>query len=143
MTAKEHNKLLSIFFFVYTALTFLGGTFGAIIYIAAGAVVYSNPTIYDSSSLGVFVIILSIIIGVLVLLLCGFYGFSAWKMYKEQKSGRTLGIICSCIFLLGIPLGTILGVYGLWFLLGEKGKQFYSDNFANGNYAPPPPNNWQ
>lgn len=144
MTAKEHNKLLSVFFFVYTALTLISGIFGVIIYVGAGATVYSDPTISDSSSLGIFFIILSIVIGVLVLLLSAFYGFTAWKLYKEQKIGRTLGIICCCIFLLGIPIGTAVGIYGLWFLLGEKGKQFYSSETYGDSYAPPPPpNDWQ
>ncbi len=143
MDARAHNKLLSIFFFVQTGLTILGGIFAVLIYGGAGLMMYSDSSGANEPSLGVFFIVMSIVIVVFVLLFSAFYGFTGWKLYKEERIGRILGIICSCIFLLGIPIGTAVGIYGLWFLLGEKGKQFYSGD-ASGNFAPPPPpNSWQ
>jgi hypothetical protein len=66
-------------------------------------------------------------------------------MRKYDKPGaRNWGIAASIICLLSVPLGTALGVYGLWFLFGEEGKRHY---LGGGDYAPrsfpPPPNNWQ
>ncbi len=67
-----------------------------------------------------------------------------WKLLKEKTSARTWGIIASLLCLLSFPFGTAVGIYGLWFLFGEKGKRFYlpGGNMTN-NYPPPPPNNWQ
>ena len=56
---------------------------------------------------------------------------------------RIVGSIVSC---LSFPIGTAAGVYGLWFLFGDLGKQFYlgsSPQYAFQNPPAPPPNSWQ
>jgi hypothetical protein len=144
MTAKEHNKLLSIFFFIQTGLTVFGGLIAALIYGGMGTFMLTSSRTDEEQAVGGFILVVGIVAGALVVIFSAFYGFSGWKLYKEQKIGRTLGIICSCIFLLGFPLGTALGIYGLWFLLGEEGKRFYSGDYQPGVYTPPPPpQSWQ
>jgi len=54
-----------------------------------------------------------------------------------------VGIIASIICLPGIPLGTALGVYGLWFFFGEQGKSYYESGGMMASAPPPPPNSWQ
>jgi hypothetical protein len=81
-----------------------------------------------------------------VLAFGGFYIFTGFKIRKHAGIARALGIVASCLCLLGFPLGTALGVYGLWFLFGDLGKSFYADNDAPQNYyqpQPPPPSSWQ
>jgi hypothetical protein len=58
--------------------------------------------------------------------------------------GRTLGIVVCSLMLLSFPLGTALGVYGLWFLLGDMGKALYTGTPmpVREDPAPPPPNSW-
>ncbi|NNE98672.1 MAG: hypothetical protein HKN25_06595 [Pyrinomonadaceae bacterium] len=85
----------------------------------------------------------SILIGLLVLVFAGFYGFTGWKVYKEQKIGRILGIIASSFSLLSPPLGTALGIYGLWFLIGNEGKSFYEGGNIAAPGPPPAPNSWK
>ena len=69
-----------------------------------------------------------------------------WKLLKERPNARTWGIVGSIISCLSFPLGTAAGVFGLVFLFGEAGRQFY---LGSGNYAsynppqPPPPSSWQ
>lgn len=142
MTAKEHNKLLSIFFFIQTGLALLGGVFVALMYGGMGTFMFTSSTHGEEQNVGAIFIVMAFVVGGFVLLFSTLYGFTGWKLYKEQKVGRILGIICCFFFLLGFPIGTALGIYGLWFLLGEQGKQFYSDNYGS-NYAPPPPQSWQ
>jgi hypothetical protein len=44
--------------------------------------------------------------------------------YKEWA--RVLGIVLSAINLINIPLGTIVGAYGLWVLLNKETERLFS-----------------
>ena len=142
MTARDHNKLLSIFFFIQGGLQLLGGIFVAVIYGGIGAAMLSTARRSDEQTVGGVFLGLAVVVGIFILVFAGFYLLTGWKLHKEQPGARILGIIASCICLLGFPLGTALGIYGLWFFLGEQGKQFYSGNSFT-YQPPPPPSGWQ
>lgn len=145
MTAKEHNKLLSIFFFIQGGIQLLAGIFIVLVYgILGGSMMSVGSTDQDQFVGGVF-LVMAVVVGAIMLLISGFYLFSALKMLREQKIGRTLGVIGSIFSLMSFPLGTALGVYGLWFLFGDVGRGFYEGiEHAGMNYTPPPPpNSWQ
>src|SRR5262245_61549806 len=40
-----------------------------------------------------------------------------WGLLKFRSWARILGIILSVLSLPGVPVGTVLGIYGLWVLL--------------------------
>lgn len=147
MTAKDHNKLLSIFFFIQGGLQLLIGIFMALIYGGIGTAMLASARQQEEQAVGGILMGVGLIIGLFISIFAAFNLFTGWKLMKQKSAGRILGIIGSCLCLLSFPLGTALGIYGLWFLLGEQGKQFYeraSVNMPNGNYtAPPPPNHWQ
>ena len=145
MTARDHNKLLSIFFFIHGGLQLLGGVFVVLIYGILGGAMMSNSRREDEQMIGGIFLVLAVVVGVIMLLFAGLYLFGGLKMLREQKIGRTLGVVGSIMALLGFPLGTALGIYGLWFLLGDEGRGFYEGLDRGGmNYTqPPPPNSWQ
>lgn len=143
MTAKEHSKLLGIFFLIHGGLQLLGGIFVVLIYGGFGVAMLASGGRNNEQAVGGIFLVLAVVIGLFILLFAGFFLFTGWKLHKEQSGARTLGIIASCIALLGFPLGTALGVYGLWFFFGEQGKQFYSGGNMASNYPPPPPQSWQ
>jgi hypothetical protein len=91
---------------------------------------------------GIFIVMMLIaVIFSMILIISQLIG--GWKLLKEKANARTWGIIGSVLSLLSFPLGTAVGVYGLWFLFGEEGKRFY---LGGNNYAPnsfPPPQSWQ
>lgn len=143
MTAKEHNKLLSIFFFIQGGLQLFGGILFVVIYGVMGTAMLATSRRGEEQTIGGVFLVLAVVLGFLILVFAGFYLLTGWKLLKEKPAGRTLGIIASIICLLGFPLGTALGIYGLWFFFGEQGKQFYS-GYSGSSYAPPPPpNSWQ
>ena len=115
----------------------------AVIYGGMGAMVLSNARRSEDEMMGGIFLGAAVLVGLLILVFAGFYAFTGWKLYKEQKIGRILGIIASCLCLLSVPLGTALGVYGLWFFLGDQGKAFYEGNGMMAVNSPPPPNSWQ
>jgi hypothetical protein len=43
---------------------------------------------------------------------------------------RILGIVLSALSLLHVPLGTLLGIYGLWVLLSEESRRIFENRLA-------------
>lgn len=143
MTAKDHNKLIGIFFLINAGLSALGGLLAAILYGGIGAVMLSNSHRSEDEVMGGIFLGASVVVALLIMLFAAFYGFTGWKIYKEQKVGRVLGIVASSLSLLSVPLGTALGIYGLWFFIGDEGKAFYEGGEMMASSPPPPPNSWQ
>jgi len=143
MTGKDHNKVLSILMFVQGGLQLFVGILVALMYGGIGTFMLTNARRDDEQMMGGMFIALAVIVGLVILAFAGVTLLAGWKMLKEKSGGRTWGIIASIISLLSFPLGTALGVYGLWFLFGEDGKRFYAGGNSPNNFQPPPPNNWQ
>ncbi len=142
MTAKDHNKLLGIFHLIIGGLQAFSGIMVGLIYGVLGIAFTANAHRQEEQFIGTMFIILAFVVAGFVLLFAGINLMSGYKMFKEKAGARTWGIVASIICLLGFPLGTALGIYGLWFLFGEEGKQFYGN--SNQSYHPPvPPQNWQ
>lgn len=137
MTARDHNKLLAIFYFIQAGLQVIGGFFVAILYSAIGGVALSSARRDDEQIVGGIFIGVGIVVAVIMLVFGAFALLTAFKVLKEKPVGRTLGIILSILILLSFPLGTALGIYGLWFFFGEVGKNYYAG--LSSSPAPPPP----
>lgn len=144
MTARDHNKLLSIFFFVMGGLQLLVGIFIVLIYGVLGGAMMASARREDEQMMGGMFLVLAVVIGAVMLASSAFYLLGGFKMLKERKAGRIFGIIGSILSLFSFPLGTALGVYGLWFLFGD-GRNFYEslDRPGMSYTPPPPPNSWQ
>jgi hypothetical protein len=50
---------------------------------------------------------------------------AGWGLLKFRRWAQVLGIILSVLSLPGIPLGTALGIYGLWVLLNKDTKPLF------------------
>lgn len=142
MTGREHSKLLGIFFLVQGGLQIFGGLFVALIYGGMGAAFMTQSRRSEDQMMGGIFIVIAIVAVFFILIFAGLNFFAGWRLFKQQLNARTLGIVASCIALLSFPLGTALGIYGLWFFFGDEGKRFYSGN-SGANFPPPPPQHWQ
>lgn len=145
MTARDHNKLLSIFYFILAGLQLLGGVFMAVVYVFLGGAMLSTSSREEDQMMGGVFMGVGVFIGIVMIILGGFTLLTAFKVLKTKPIGRVLGIIISILVLLSFPLGTALGIYGLWFFLGEVGKNFYA-GLSGGSASPPPPpapSSWQ
>jgi hypothetical protein len=143
MTARDHNKLLSIFYFIQAALQLFGGIIIFVVYVILGGAMMSTSREQDQMMGGIFMGV-GVVLGIVLIALGGFTLLTAFSVLKERPVGRTLGIIISILVLLSFPLGTALGIYGLWFFFGEAGKNFYA-GLGSGSAPPPPPapSSWQ
>lgn len=144
MTARDHNKLLSIFYFIQAGLQLFGGVIIFVVYVILGGAMMSTSRQQDQMMGGIFMAV-GVVLGIVMLVLGAFTLLTAFNVLKEKPIGRTLGIVISILMLISFPIGTALGIYGLWFFFGEAGKNFYA-SLGSGSAAPPPPpapSSWQ
>ena len=131
---RDHIKILGI-------LSMILGGFGLVAAIGifalfgglAGVAGFSNngtDGLAGAGFLAAIGLFLAIVIGVISLpqLIGG------WGLINYKPWARILMIVVSVISLLHIPLGTALGVYGLWALLNDEAKYL----FATGGRPPVP-----
>ena len=147
MNPKEQNKLAGIFLLVHGAIQTVFMLIFGLIYGGLGVAMLSTSNKQDEQFAGMaFIVVMLVLFAVgLIFVLPQIIG--GWKLLKESPNARTWGIIGSIVSCLSFPLGTAAGIFGLVFLFGESGKQFYLGSGANpGNYyppQPPPPSSWQ
>lgn len=141
MTPKEHNRTLGILFLVYLALQVAGLVIGFFMTMAIfGGMFASDPDLAPMAGFMTVIMIFAFALGALLVIPVAVAGL---KLIKERPGSRTWAIVASIIALLNFPLGTILGVYGLWFLFGEAGKAYYLGVDSPSMMPPPPPHSWQ
>jgi hypothetical protein len=132
MTAKEHNRLVGIFLMIHGGLQALIMGIMGLIYGGVGLAILLGGR-NDEKFVGVFFILAIAIIAVFSILFLAPQIIGGWKMFKEKPNAKMWGIAGSILSCMSFPLGTAAGVYGLWFLFGDMGKQIY-DNPASPNY---------
>jgi uncharacterized membrane protein YozB (DUF420 family) len=125
MTAKEHNKIIGILHLVEGGLQIFGAILLALFLFGFGFYLKTGNS--DVQWLGNWLFIAGIVLALLSFILAFVNLIAGWKMLKEKPNARIWGIVASIICLFNIPLGTIIGVYSLWFLFGVEGKQIYQE----------------
>lgn len=147
MTAREHNRLVGIFLMAHGGFQAVIMVVLCIVYAVIGGALLiggrqGEEQIVGAAFIGVIAIVF---IFSLLFLLPQIIG--GYKLWKEKPSARTWGIVGSIISCLSFPLGTAAGVYGLWFLFGDMGKQMYLGGYNQHMFQhppqPPAPNSWQ
>ena len=155
MTAKEHNRLVGIFLMAHGGMQAVAMLIIGVVYGILGAAMIAGGGGRNGEArvVGAVFIVVVAVLAVVATLFCGSQILAGYKLFKERANARTWGIIGSIVSCLSFPLGTAAGVYGLWFLFGDMGKQMYLNpampqpmfGEAKVNYAeqPLPPNSWQ
>lgn len=64
---------------------------------------------------------------------------AGWGMLRYKRWARILAIILSILNLPSFPLGTALGVYGLWVLFDRRAVELFRNPPPPPPPAPPPP----
>jgi len=52
---------------------------------------------------------------------------TGYGLLKYRPWARILGIVLSAINLINVPIGTVLGIYGLWVLLNAETERLFQD----------------
>ena len=128
MQQAPHAKILSIGFASF-ALIF-GLTFLLLMLTSLGVFVALGFTMADETGDsmhagigilgGLFAIVFYCVLAVIFVIPTGLAG---WKLFKGRRHARLWGTIAAILILPVLPIGTVLGVYGLWFFFSANGKQ--------------------
>lgn len=121
----SHVKILGILHIVLSSLVILAGILMLVLF---GGIAGLVGTADQTADARVAVPVLGALGGILflLLLLIGIPGVIAGiGLIQFRPWGRILGIIISAIELLNVPLGTALGIYGLWVLLSQGAEQLF------------------
>jgi len=121
----EHVKILGILHLVYGILGVLAGIIVLVIFGGLAGLVSVADRSGDSliavpilGGIGAFVFIL-----LLALSLPGI--IAGFGLLQLRPWARMLTIVLSALELMSVPLGTVLGIYGLWVLLSPGGEQLF------------------
>lgn len=154
MTAPDHNRLVGIFLMVHGGMQALILLLLSFVYGLMGlAMMASGGGDGGPIAVGLIFIVMVVILLCVAAVFCGPQILGGYKLLKQKPNARTWGIIGSIVAVLSFPLGTAVGVYAMWFLFGDMGKQFYlqpgmpysTPRSRDFDYQqqPPPPNSWQ
>jgi len=101
-----------------------------------------NPPPPPEAIVGIFVVIMMFII-VVTLIFCIPKVVAAYGLRRGKSYAKLWTIIACVLAVMSFPLGTAVGVYGLWFVFGDAGKAFFDGpDFNPSPVSAPPPNNW-
>lgn len=93
---RDHNRTLSIIFLVFGALK-------AFAWFAIGGIFGGEW---------------------MLLVFATFYLLAGINMLNNKPSAKTFGVIASLISLFGFPIGTAVGIYGMWYFLYSENESF-------------------
>ena len=122
-----HVKVLGVLFLVLSGFGLLaalvvmigiGGAAGIVASADDADAAHAVPFIGLAGSLAVLVMLATSLPGIVAGI--GLLKFKSWA--------RILGIVLCAICLLGFPVGTIFGVYGLWVLLNKETERLFQSS---------------
>jgi hypothetical protein len=130
MTAAEHSKILGIMHLAYGGMHLFSVIVMVIVFFVMGIMMPFASAEAGAPPAALFGVIF-LIVGAFSLLLTIPPLVAGYGFLKRKSWSKVAGTISAIMSLISIPMGTALGVYTLWFLFGEKGRQLYSpDEFS-------------
>jgi hypothetical protein len=123
---QTHVKVLGVVYLAFGGLMLLGALFLLVMMGGVAGIVGASADADDAAIaipvLGLAGTALALFLGVFSLpSLATGYGLINYKEWA-----RVLGIVLSAINLINIPLGTLVGAYGLWVLLNKETERLFS-----------------
>lgn len=133
MTPSGHNRTLGLLHLLYGV--FCIALIIVVTFLISGTIDAMAVSRGPGDAVPVATVAALIVGGVFVSLVLITPSFIAgFALLKRKQWARRIGIIAGVLAGLTFPFGTLLCVYTLWFLFGEKGKFLYH----NAAYALPP-----
>jgi hypothetical protein len=130
MTVVEHNKILAIGFglfaaiFAFTILLLMVVSLG--VFAALGITSANEPGNGPGAGIGIIggvvAVIFYALLGTIFVLPMA---LASWKLLKRRLNARRWGMAAAIPVAMIFPLGTMFGIYGLWFFFSAEGRRFY------------------
>ncbi|MCC7174583.1 MAG: hypothetical protein IT159_05245 [Bryobacterales bacterium] len=124
---RDHVRILGYLHIVLSGLGILGALAVLLVFGGAvGLVGMTNPPHSDAWRIGIPVIgVVGTAIAALVLLLSVPGLIAGVGLLKFRPWARLLTIVLSALNLVNVPVGTALGIYGLWVLLQAETERLF------------------
>ncbi len=127
MKATDHSKFIAIGFAAIAgifALTFLLLMLVSLgVFVALGITMASDTGDNTHAGIGVlggvFSVVFYSVLGAVFVLPPA---LASWKILKGRRNARLWSTIAAIVVLGMVPLGTMLGVYALWFFYSAEGR---------------------
>ncbi len=139
---QTHVKVLAV---LYLVMSGIGLLFALLIFFAMGtaASIVGMSASPDDAAIAIpFLGITGTAISLFLLLLSLPGLITGWGMLKLKPWARILGIVLAVISLINFPIGTAIGVYGLWVLLTKETERLFEAPVAaippSAPASPPP-----
>ncbi|MDQ4121777.1 MAG: hypothetical protein M3209_10065 [Acidobacteriota bacterium] len=142
MTAKNHNKLIGLFFLIWGGLQIVILGIVILFMLGIGGAALSGARSNEAAPIAIIFGLTTVALLVAIVLAIPSI-IAGLKMRKEKSSAKNWAIVAAILAILNFPFGTALGIYALWFLFGDQGKSFYSGGGTGNAFNPPPPNSWR
>jgi len=121
-----HVKVLGV---LYLVMSGIGLLFALLIFFALGtaaSIVGMSASPEDAAVAMPILGITGTALSMLLLLLSLPGIVTGWGLLKLRPWARILGIVLAVISLLNFPIGTAIGVYGLWVLLTKETEKLFT-----------------
>jgi hypothetical protein len=121
-----HVKVLAV---LYIVLSGIGLLFALLIFFALGtaAGIVGMSASPDDAAIAIPILgITGTALSVLLLFLSLPGLITGWGLLKLRPWARILGIVLAVISLVNFPIGTAIGVYGLWVLLTKETEKLFA-----------------
>lgn len=112
---RKHIEILAYLNIVWGVLTVFGGLIVAFFVAGSGLISGDDTAMWVTSLVGGG-------IGFFIAAMGGVSILAGWGLLKRQEWARILIIVLSILSLPGFPIGTALGVYGLWVMFNDEVK---------------------
>jgi hypothetical protein len=120
---EQHVTILGWILIVTSALLLVIAGFMFVFFTGIGAVAQ------DATALAVLTLIATVFGAFLAILaLPGI--LAGYGLLKRQAWGRYLALVVSVLNLMNVPLGTLIGLYGIWVLMQESAAEYFAPRTA-------------
>jgi hypothetical protein len=119
----RHLDLLGMLFFVYAAFqTSIACVVGGLYGLMGGGVALMGVVEQEGEAIlmGGVMLFFAMFMGIMLLIQPVLAMLAAVGIRRRTTTGRILGLIAACLFLLNIPLGTALGIFALFVLVDKE-----------------------
>jgi hypothetical protein len=120
---REHVRVLGILNIIMGCFVALAGVVVLIVMGGIAGVITASADYRDQAIGGPIVAAIGLGIAIFLLVLAAPSIIGGWGLLKFKPWSRILMIVVSVFHLLHVPLGTALGVYGLWVLFSEEARR--------------------
>jgi hypothetical protein len=122
---ETHVKVLAFLYIAFSALFVLLALFFVLMFGGVSALVGMEAPPDEAAIAIPFIGLTGMALSAFFMALALPGLFTGFGLLKRANWARILGIVLSALNLVNFPLGTVLGVYGLWVLLNKETERLF------------------